>query len=122
MNRVLLPTLVALVLLPSAARAQAERFEVGQRLRAFEAAWEDQRDESARKRALGPLVEVTPLFFKGRSDEVARVLDRARHALRSEQPAPPEVQWAESLAVQLGTRFLDSSEPKLAVTVQPFYE
>ncbi|MCI0463283.1 MAG: alpha/beta fold hydrolase [Gemmataceae bacterium] len=123
MNRVLLLASITLLLsLPSAARAQAERFEVGQRLRAFEAAWEDQKDEAPRKRALGPLADVTALFFKGSIDEVGRVLDRARHALRSEQPAPAEVQWAESLSVRLATRFLDLGAAKLPITLQPFYE
>ncbi len=123
MNRTLLPaSIVVLLWLPSAARAQAERFEVGQRLRAFEAAWERQPDEKARKRALGPLAEIMALFFKGRTDEVGRVLDRARHALSSEQPAPAEVQWAEALSVRLAMRFLDRDAAKLPVTVQPFYE
>src|SRR5262245_20668149 len=114
--------LALLALLPTAARAQPDRFEVGQHLRAFEAAWDEHTDEAGRKRALALLGDVTSHFFKGRLDEVARSLDRARHGLRSEKPAAAEVQWAESLAVAPATRLADTTLPELAVTLRPFYQ
>src|SRR5438270_370259 len=66
MKRVALVVLIAAPLLSGQARAQAERFEIGQRLRAFENAWELHKEEAARNRALKALEQVIPLFFKGR--------------------------------------------------------
>src|SRR5262249_243170 len=63
MKRLLLLLLCgSAALLPAQARAQVERFEVGQRLRAFEAVWEEQTDPKARKRAIAPLQRSATAF------------------------------------------------------------
>jgi pimeloyl-ACP methyl ester carboxylesterase len=103
-------------------QAQASRFEVGQRLRLFESELARRHDAAARKRALGPLVKVTPTFFSGRLAEVARLLDQARFALRSDRSPADEVLWAESLVVRTATRLLDTKTGELALSVEPFYK
>jgi poly(3-hydroxybutyrate) depolymerase len=122
MRRVLPLALAALCLVPGPARAQGERFEIGQRLRAFEAAWERHPDEAARKRALERLPPVTALFFQNKVQEIARILDEARHALASEKAPPPEVRWADTLSVQPVTRFADANLRELKVSLRAFYQ
>ncbi|HZT80638.1 MAG TPA: alpha/beta hydrolase-fold protein [Gemmataceae bacterium] len=113
--------------LPAAGRAQrgadpARRFGVGQKLRRFETAYDEQTDPAARQRALAKLRPITVLFFSGKLDEVARTLDQARFALRSDREPEPAAQWAESLWARPATRLLDAKEAELAVTVEPFYK
>ncbi|HYT94929.1 MAG TPA: hypothetical protein VEL76_39800, partial [Gemmataceae bacterium] len=120
MNRVTVLLLVAL--LPARALAQSDRFEVGQRLRAFETAWEEHKDEAARKRALAALEKVTVLFFKGSLDEVARTFDQARHLLTTAKEPSATVRWAGALAVRPAARFLDNKHPELSITVASFYK
>src|SRR5262249_10796798 len=116
------PPLILFFSLSMPARAQGERFEVGQRLRAFDAARGEQTDEAARRRALKALPPVVSLFLKGQSDEVARTLDQARHALRSDREPPAEVRWAESLYARPATRLADTALPAIEVTLAPFYK
>ncbi len=116
----------------STARAQPERFELGQRLRSFENAWEKQPDAAARKRAVEPLIQATTAFFSFRLSEAGRALDQARFALTSDQLPSPETLWANSLYVTLPQRVLDDRTgktqrlldvraDKLYLRLQPFY-
>src|SRR4051794_36318364 len=113
MPRLLLLSFVLVLFGAPAADAQffridpAERYELGQRLRLFERAFEKQEDARARKRALGPLDKTTAAFFSGRLADAAGLLDQARLALASEKEPAPEVRWAESLTVKPGARLLD---------------
>lgn len=111
---------IAVVCAP-VARAQPERYELGQRLRAFENTWEKQADVEARKRAVEPLLKATPAFFSFRLGEAGRWLDQARFALVGEQPPAPEKLWAVSLYAVLPQRLLDARAGKLNVALQPFY-
>jgi pimeloyl-ACP methyl ester carboxylesterase len=111
-----------LALSPARAAAQSDRFEVGQRLRAFEAAWEAHPDAAARKRALKAVQGVVAQFFKGRYDEAARILAEAGNALRAEKEPPAEVLWAQSLSVRLGPRLADATPRELGVALEPFYK
>ncbi len=119
--RVLLAALW-LIVASSPLQAQASRFEVGQRLRLFESELARHHDAAGRKRALEPLVKVTPTFFSGRLAEVARLLDQARFALRSDRPPADKVLWAESLVVRTSTRLLDPRSGELSLTVDPLYK
>lgn len=108
--------------LPLVGRGQAIRYELGQRLRAFENAWEKQTDAAARQRALVPVQQATPAFFSFRLDRAAEYLDRGRFALHSDKQPDAAVIWAESLAIRPTSRFLDRTEPTLAVTLETLYK
>jgi predicted esterase len=115
--------LFCLLLLPAGrAAAQAERFEIGQRLRTFERAWEKQKDPAARKRALDAIQNLVPQFLRGRLDEAARTLAAGGDALRSEKDPSAEVRWAQSLSLQTVRRLADIDLAELPVTLAPFYK
>ena len=94
--------LLALVLVPLNAPAQEDRFELGQRLRQFEAEYDRVTDAAGRKRAVPHLTRATRAFFSsflgGGLAEAARGLDLARHSLGSADNVPAEVAWADVLA------------------------
>lgn len=102
--------------------AQSDRYHVGLRLRAFEVAWEDQRDPTARRRALPPLQAATASFFRFQLGEVARNLDRARHALRSPDEPTAAVAWAESLALRPSARLVDLAARKIDFRLAALYK
>lgn len=115
-------TALALVLLavaPVSTYAQAERYELGRRLKRFEEAWEKQPDAAARKRAAAILPDITPMFFSLRFGDAGKTLDRARHLLAGAEPSP-ETQWLESLYV-VPEKVLYTNEKEVVVTVKPFY-
>jgi predicted esterase len=113
---------VAVVLLaPSAAAAQSERYELGRRLKAFEAAWEKHEGEAARARALADLPKLTTQFFSLQFGEAARTLDLATAALASDAPPSAGRQWVWSLSAVPEARVVDGAAKELAVTVRPFY-
>ena len=56
--------------------AQEARFELGQRVRAFEIAWEQQTDATARARAVPHLNAAVTNFFSFKLDEAGRSLDQ----------------------------------------------
>jgi pimeloyl-ACP methyl ester carboxylesterase len=115
--------LLCLLALPSGrAAAQADRFEIGQRLRAFETAWEKEQEPAGRKRALNAIQNLVTQFFRGRLDEAARTLAAGEAALRSEKEPPAGVRWAQSLVLRLGRRLADTDLGELPVTLAPFYK
>lgn len=67
----------------SIVRGQQSRFELGQRLHAFEVAWERQSDADARARAAPHLNTAVRKFFGFRMGRAARSLDRAKWELRN---------------------------------------
>jgi predicted esterase len=104
------------------ASAQPERYELGQRLRAFENAWEKQNDAAARKRAIDPLIQATTAFFSFRLGEAGKSLDEARFALESDQPPSPAKRWATALYVTVPQRLLDVRDDKLEFQVGSLYQ
>ncbi len=112
-------------LLPRQALAQAERFEMGRHLRAFEIDWQQQNDVQARRRAIPHLQQATRIFLvqlgPSRLAEASRSLDQARFALRSADNPPAAVQWAESLFWNPERRLIDTSAAELAIGLRPFY-
>lgn len=115
-------TLAVVLALPGLLSAQPERFELGQRLRAFEAAWEEMPPEAAaRQRALPHLNRAVTTFFAINPSGAGAALDQARHALRSKDGPPTEVLWAESLYLRPECRFVDAAAPELRVTLARFY-
>lgn len=113
--------LTGLLLASSATPAQTLRYELGQRLRAFEVAWDKASDDAGKKRALKIVEKVTNQFFTFQLGEAGRTLDDARHALTSDQPRTVEQQWADCLYAEPETRLLDASAKVLKVKLQTFY-
>jgi predicted esterase len=120
-----MPRLVALLLLfviAPVAAAQPERYELGQRLRAFEDAWEVHTDAAGRKRAVEPLQGVMQAFFSFQLGKAGQILDDSRHALMSAEKPSAAMRWADALYAQPETRLLDATAADLRVTVKPFYK
>lgn len=110
------------VTVPTRAAAQPERFELGQRLRSFERAWDRAGGIEAKKRAVGHLNQAVRSFFSFDFGGAGAALDRARHAVSSVEPVPAAVRWAESLQFRPESRLLDAAAPEVAVEVRPFYK
>jgi predicted esterase len=115
-----LATLTTLALLSSPTLAQPERYELGRRLKLFEATWDQQPDAAARAKALALVEKVTPQFFSFRFGEAGRTLDAARYALAAEPPSVT-AKWLEALYVSPATRLVDSKTETLTVQVKAFY-
>ena len=99
--------LVALMIggLPARGLAQPERYELGRRLGFFERAWDKQPDDDGRKKAV-PFIEQVPLLaILGNLGDAGQAFDRARWALVDDKGYTPEVQWAESLGINIGRLF-----------------
>ena len=121
--RRLLPCLAVLVLTAPTARSAGDaRYELGQRLRAFERAYETHNDPAARERVVPFLKKATPLFFFGQLSEAARQLDLARMALESDKEPDATRRWAESLVFRPEARLFDASTEAVPFTLDSFYE
>ena len=99
--------------------AQAERHELGRRLRAYEAAWETAARD-ARVKSYAGLPKVTGQFFGFQFGEAGRTLDDARRTLTGTDVTPP-IAWAEALFVAPESRLIDAAKSGLEVVVKPFY-
>jgi predicted esterase len=111
--------LVTVLLLAPVAFAQSERYELGARLKAFEAEWDKQTDKAARKRALKDLPQVTTQFFSFQFGNAGKTLDDARFALMSDKPPSDAVLWATSLYPEVKLRL--TTEKEVPITVKQFY-
>jgi hypothetical protein len=98
-------------------QAQEARFELGQRVRAFEVAWEQQTDATAHARAVPHLNTAVMNFFSFKLDEAARSLDQARFAMQL-APPPATMIWATALSLKPETRLVDRSSPMLSVSIR----
>lgn len=116
----LLFCLLCLVRLP--AFGQADRFELGQRMRACEAAWETQYNGESRRTAVTHLKQAVQLFFGFKLSEAAQELDAARMELRWPNEPTPFARWAESLFVKTDSRLIDAAETTLPFTVGVAYQ
>lgn len=101
--------------------AQEARFELGQRVRAFEIAWEQQTDADARARAVPHLNTAVTNFFGFKLSEAARSLDQARFTMQSTPPSETTI-WATALSLRPETRLADRSSVELSVSLAPFYK
>ncbi len=122
MRRFLLFLIAASFALPAALHAQsgAQRYELGQKLRAFERALEAQTDDAVRKRVLADLKTITFTFFSGQIGQAGQMLDKARRSLAKEA-ASPEVLWADSVSMMLSPRLVDTEDFKLTARLTSFY-
>jgi pimeloyl-ACP methyl ester carboxylesterase len=115
--------LYALVLvgsMPAPSWAQAERYELGRRLRQFELAFEQERDPAVRARAYPPMNQAVLSFFALKLGEAGRSMDQARYALQAEPPGPTQ-RWADSLYLVLEPRLLDAEKSQSAFQLKAFY-
>lgn len=113
--------LVIALLLPASASAQADRYELGQRLRDFEKTWDLTKDVDAKQRAVAPLNQAVRSFFSFNFAAVGKHLDKARHALTSSDPTSYEVRWSDSLMFRPERRFIDTNTKQLEVQIKPLY-
>jgi predicted esterase len=119
MNRLLVGVALLVAALP--ASGQEARYELGQRLRAFEAEWARVGDAEARKRAVEPLQKANVAFLTFSDAEAARQLDRARLALSRAGEPEDVLLWAASWAVRPSGRLVDAGG-KLDVTLDHSYK
>ncbi len=107
---------------PTRLQANDKRYEMGQHLKQFEAAWEKYQSPEGRKRAVFPLLRTIPFFFATQWGKGARQLDKARYALKSSKAPPEKVRWADSLWLQFTSRFWDTTPGQIPFTLEPFYK
>jgi predicted esterase len=100
---------------------QPQRYELGRRLKAFEAEWDKIENPDARKRALSDLPKLTTQFFSLQLGEAARTLDLALHALKTDIPPTAAQQFIWSLAAVPESRIVDDTAKELSVVIQPLY-
>src|SRR5579871_3756154 len=110
-----------LLLAPGVASAQADRFEVGLRVRDFEKAWDQTKSAEAKRRAVAPLNQAVRSFFTFNFSAVGESLDKARQVLAGIDPPSFAVRWGDSLTFRPESRFVDTSYKDLEIKVQPFY-
>lgn len=113
--------LLAVLLLPAVGPAQVERYELGRRLKRFEAEWERQTDPAARKRALAILPKASTQFLSLNLTAAARTVDDAYWALKAAEPPAAGVRWLDALCLAPTKRLYDGVEP-MAVEVRQLYD
>ena len=114
-------SLVVLLLLVGSGFAQPERYELGQRLKAFEKQWDKTTDVTLKKKAAEGLPKLTGLFFTNQFGEAGRTLDEARWILEGKQPSDDE-KWAQSLYAVPETRYATGQKDMFEVTMKAFYK
>jgi predicted esterase len=113
--------LLLLVYASSTTLAQTDRFDLGQRLRACEAAWETQYNAESRRTAVKHLQQAVQLFFELKLNAAAQAMDAARLALRWPNEPTPFARWAESVFVKVDSHLIDATETALPLTVTTAY-
>ena len=98
--------------------AASERYKLGRRLRAFEAAWE-KSSPAAKKRALPTVQRSVFSFFAGQPSGAAAALDGARLALK-DKPVSAEEATVGTLTFD-APRFLTPGSDALEIVVDRFY-
>lgn len=111
---------LAFLALPILCQAQVLRFELGQRTKALDLAWQKQPGEEARQRASKLIGKAVTQFFAFKLNDAAKNIDEARYALFSESGRPPEKAWADSLYVTPAFRIIGS--PEFEFTLNALYE
>lgn len=119
--RTALPLIAGLLLWANVATAQVERYELGRRMKRFEAGWEVQTDPAARKRALAIVSKASPQFLSFQLGEAARTLDEARFALRSADPPSDAERWAAAVYADPAARLIDAGNQTITVTLRTLY-
>lgn len=119
-THLLLLTLMVLAF-PAPAFAQAERYELGQRLKRFETAWEKQTDAAIRKRALAIVEKVTRQFLSFQLGEAGRTLDEAWWELSSRKELDSPTWWGLAIYADPERRAVDAKQESVKVTLRKLY-
>ena len=106
---------------PDPAELPALRYELGQRLKRFETAWEKNTNAEAGRLALKHLEKLTQQFLSFQWSEAGRMLDRAGFELVSENEPGIARQWTWSLYALPETRLVDGNAKELSITIKPLY-
>jgi predicted esterase len=112
---------LGLTLASTSAWAQWPRYELGRRVREFERAWSEVRDEQAKVKAAEALSQAVRSFFGLAFGEAGRGIAHARLTLLGQGPPTPDRLWVESVAVLPESRFLDTTARTLKLTLEPFF-
>lgn len=119
MRRFITPAIIVLSLLGSTCVGQIPRYELGKRVKRFEACFESVIDDrAARKRVLPHLQAAVSSFFTLQAAESCRSLDRATLELMRENA--PELAVL-GLIIKPKQRLLHSSATELTISIQPMY-
>jgi len=116
-----LAVVFVLACFPATIQAQAERYELGRRLRAFEDRGEHRADPEGRKRALPHLQKSVSAFFSLRLGEAARSLDLASWHYRKPGSPSDSEHWAMSLNARPTSHVVDLADESVTVRVEQFY-
>ncbi len=124
MTRTFLTSLLLLGLTVSTTQlvsAQADRHELGVRLKQFEQAWEKQTDPAVRKTALVNIPKVTNQFFSLQLGEAGRTLDESRWVLQGKEKPSDAVRYLEAIYPTLDKRIVPGATASVTVTLRSFY-
>ncbi len=100
--------------------ADADRYELGHRLRRFEMAWQV-ADAASRERSVAPMESAVNSFFRLQLKQAGRYLDQAYLEVLASDSTPAH-RWILSQRVQVEPRVADSSESKIKIQLLDNYE
>jgi predicted esterase len=106
---------------PPSALAQADRYELGRRLREFEIDWDRTEAPAARAMASQSFKVAVDAFFSFRLGEAGKAIGEARFALKGDKGPTDAERWVDSLCVRPEGRLLDASSAALSVTIASFF-
>ena len=112
---------IVLPLLTLALPAQADRYELGLRLRAFERTLAACEDAARRDAAMLELDRAVQAFFRLDTAKVAQAVARAHEALDA-APRSTEQRFAASLALALEARLLDAGAATVAFELRSVFK
>jgi predicted esterase len=113
-------TLLMLFCFTSGLFAQAERYELGRRLKRFEETWNETKDAELRKKALTDLPKLTQQFFSFQFGEAGKTLENARRILLDKEDNETQ-RFVDSLYLVPESRLLDADNKVLKLTIKQFY-
>ncbi|MCA9321622.1 MAG: alpha/beta fold hydrolase [Planctomycetes bacterium] len=114
--------LAFLALVAAPVLGQSTRFELGQRLRSFEATWSAQERTERRQLALPEVEGATRAFLSFRSKKAGERLDRAILALRYGKAIPALAVESQSITLSLSSRVLAPKTASLGLEVDRLYD
>ncbi|WP_169975077.1 hypothetical protein [Tautonia rosea] len=109
------------IILSGSAAAQADRYELGRRLRTFEERWDQTSTPEDRQRAAQALNASVSDFFRMEFGEAARAMTRAFRLLEGSEERSEAIRWADSRAMTPATRLVERGRPKLEATIGAVY-
>lgn len=115
------PLLFALPLLCVPLTAQADRYELGLRLRSFERRLEATSDASRRDAAYRELDRAVQAFFRLDNAGVAKAIDAADRALRGADDGEAR-RFAATLGLSFAARLVPTGDGAVAFTIRAVYE